>query len=124
MRVLIVEDDEKIASFLERGLSAHGYQVTLADRGDDGLELALTPEVGLVILDLSLPGAGRARRAGDAASRGQMGSAAKEMPMRSPPATVAAWIRNALRRSAARAVVSSTASCCPSCPRLRSPAMP
>ncbi|HSM34731.1 MAG TPA: response regulator transcription factor [Anaerolineae bacterium] len=56
MRVLIVEDDEKIASFLERGLSAHGYQVTLADRGDDGLELALTPEVGLVILDLSLPG--------------------------------------------------------------------
>lgn len=36
MRVLIVEDDEKIASFLERGLSAHGYQVTLADRGDDG----------------------------------------------------------------------------------------
>jgi DNA-binding response OmpR family regulator len=56
MRVLIVEDDEKIASFLERGLSAHGYQVTLADRGDDGLELALAPEVGLVILDLSLPG--------------------------------------------------------------------
>jgi DNA-binding response OmpR family regulator len=56
MRVLIVEDDEKIASFLERGLVAQGYQVSLADRGDDGLELALEPEVGLVILDLSLPG--------------------------------------------------------------------
>jgi DNA-binding response OmpR family regulator len=56
MRVLIVEDDEKIASFLERGLSAHGYQVSLAERGDDGLELALTAEVDLVILDLSLPG--------------------------------------------------------------------
>ena len=56
MRVLIVEDDEKIASFLERGLSAQGYQVTLADRGDEGLELALTPEMELVILDLSLPG--------------------------------------------------------------------
>jgi two-component system OmpR family response regulator len=56
VRVLIVEDDEKIASFLERGLTAHGYQVSLATRGDDGLELALSPEVELVILDLSLPG--------------------------------------------------------------------
>jgi two-component system OmpR family response regulator len=56
MRVLVIEDDEKIASFLERGLTAHGYQVSLAARGDDGLELALTPEVQLVVLDLSLPG--------------------------------------------------------------------
>jgi DNA-binding response OmpR family regulator len=56
MRVLIVEDDEKIASFLERGLSAHGYQVSLADRGDDGLALALAPETSLVVLDLTLPG--------------------------------------------------------------------
>ena len=56
MRILVVEDDEKIASFLERALTAQGYQVSLADRGDDGLEMALEPEVGLVILDLSLPG--------------------------------------------------------------------
>jgi DNA-binding response OmpR family regulator len=55
MRVLIVEDDEKIASFLARGLAAHGYQVSLAESGDDGLELALAPETDLVILDLTLP---------------------------------------------------------------------
>jgi DNA-binding response OmpR family regulator len=58
VRVLVVEDDEKIASFLVRGLSGYGYQVSHADSGDDGLELALTPEIGLVILDLSLPGMG------------------------------------------------------------------
>lgn len=56
MRILVVEDDEKIASFLERALTAKGYQVSLADRGDDGLEMAMEPEIGLVILDLSLPG--------------------------------------------------------------------
>jgi DNA-binding response OmpR family regulator len=56
MRVLIVEDDEKIAAFLERGLVANGYQVSLAESGDDGLELARAPETDLVILDLTLPG--------------------------------------------------------------------
>lgn len=56
MRILVVEDDEKIASFLERALTAKGYQVSRADRGDDGLEMAMEPEIGLVILDLSLPG--------------------------------------------------------------------
>jgi DNA-binding response OmpR family regulator len=56
MRVLIVEDDEKIAAFLERGLVANGYQVSLAESGDDGLELARSTETDLVILDLTLPG--------------------------------------------------------------------
>jgi DNA-binding response OmpR family regulator len=56
MRILVVEDDAQIASFLERGLTARGYQVSLADRGDDGLELARSDEVELVVLDLSLPG--------------------------------------------------------------------
>jgi DNA-binding response OmpR family regulator len=56
MRVLIVEDDEKIAAFLERGLIANGYQVSLAGSGDDGLVLARAPETDLVILDLTLPG--------------------------------------------------------------------
>ena len=56
MRILVVEDDEKIRLLPGAVLTAQGYQVSLADRGDDGLEMALEPEVGLVILDLSLPG--------------------------------------------------------------------
>ena len=56
MRILVVEDDEKIAAFLERGLTERGYQVSLASSGDDGLELATQPDVELVILDLTLPG--------------------------------------------------------------------
>lgn len=55
MHVLIVEDDERISSFLQRGLAGQGHQVTLAADGDDGLELALDPHVELVILDLGLP---------------------------------------------------------------------
>ena len=56
MRVLLIEDDERIASFLRRGLTAQGHQVTLAETGDEGLELALDPDVELVVLDLTLPG--------------------------------------------------------------------
>lgn len=56
MHILIVEDDERISSFLQRGLSDRGHQVSLAESGDDGLEMALDPLVELVVLDLSLPG--------------------------------------------------------------------
>ena len=56
MRVLLIEDDERITSFLRRGLTAQGHQVTLAETGDEGLELALDPDVELVVLDLTLPG--------------------------------------------------------------------
>jgi DNA-binding response OmpR family regulator len=56
MQILIIEDDERITSFLERGLAAHGHQVRSVANGNDGLELALDPDVELVILDLGLPG--------------------------------------------------------------------
>ena len=56
VRVLLIEDDERIASFLRRGLTAQGHQVTLAETGDEGLGLALDPDVELVVLDLTLPG--------------------------------------------------------------------
>jgi DNA-binding response OmpR family regulator len=56
VHILVVEDDERIGSFLERGLKAQGHQVSLASDGADGLALALDPAVELVILDLSLPG--------------------------------------------------------------------
>lgn len=55
MRIVVVEDDERIASFVARGLTAQGHQVTIATNGRDGIELATEPDLDLVILDLSLP---------------------------------------------------------------------
>ncbi len=55
MRIVVVEDDERIASFVARGLTAQGHQVMTAVNGRDGLALASEPDVDLVILDLSLP---------------------------------------------------------------------
>ena len=55
MKILIVEDDRRIASFLERGLVAEGYQVSIEQDGRDGLERARTDSFDLVILDRMLP---------------------------------------------------------------------
>jgi DNA-binding response OmpR family regulator len=55
MRVLIVEDDLRIASFLEQGLEEEGYQVVTAHDGVSGLELAQSAPFGVIILDLMLP---------------------------------------------------------------------
>lgn len=55
MSVLVVEDEERIAFFLEKGLRAHGYSVTWTRSGREALRLAVRPEVSLVILDLRLP---------------------------------------------------------------------
>jgi DNA-binding response OmpR family regulator len=55
MRIVVIEDDERIASFVARGLGAQGHQVLTAGNGSDGITLATEPDVELVILDLSLP---------------------------------------------------------------------
>ena len=55
MRILIVEDEAKIAGFLRKGLMEHGFVVDLARQGDDGLYLARTGAYDLVILDVMLP---------------------------------------------------------------------
>lgn len=55
MKILIVEDDPKNASFLSKGLKENGYVVDVAGRGDDGLHLARTAAYDLVILDVMLP---------------------------------------------------------------------
>ncbi len=54
-RILIVEDEPRIASFLEKGLRARGYVTTVAGTGAEGLDLAVTGEFDLLILDLGLP---------------------------------------------------------------------
>ena len=54
--VLIVEDEENIASFARMYLEAAGYQVLHAARGDDGLRMAQDHRPALLVLDLMLPG--------------------------------------------------------------------
>ncbi|MBU1086807.1 MAG: response regulator transcription factor [Candidatus Omnitrophica bacterium] len=56
MRILLVEDEKKIASFIERGLKAHRYAVDIAADGEKGLELAEINPYDLIILDIMLPG--------------------------------------------------------------------
>lgn len=55
-KILIVEDETKIARFLELELKHEGYEVLLAGDGRLGLEKALKDNVDLVVLDIMLPG--------------------------------------------------------------------
>src|SRR5688572_8487465 len=55
VRILVVEDEERLASVLAKGLGEHGYAVDTAHDGEDGLQLALIEPYDLVILDLMLP---------------------------------------------------------------------
>jgi DNA-binding response OmpR family regulator len=55
MRILLVEDDPKVASFIRKGLEEEQYRVDLAEDGEDGLEQAVRGEHDLLILDIMLP---------------------------------------------------------------------
>ena len=55
MRILLVEDDGKIASFVEKGLRAAGYAVDHATDGETGLHLALTEPYDVAVVDIMLP---------------------------------------------------------------------
>lgn len=55
MRLLIVEDERKTASYLHKGLRESGFIVDVATQGEDGLHLALNGDYDLVILDVMLP---------------------------------------------------------------------
>jgi DNA-binding response OmpR family regulator len=54
-RILIVEDEERIASFIDRGLKASGYSTRVVGDGDSALALARAGRFDLMILDLGLP---------------------------------------------------------------------
>lgn len=54
-RILIAEDEPRIAAFLEKGLKANGFTITVANDGPDALEKALGNQFDLLILDLNLP---------------------------------------------------------------------
>jgi DNA-binding response OmpR family regulator len=55
-RILIVEDEQRIASFVSKGLRADGHLTTTAADGNEGLEQALSGDFDLVLLDIGLPG--------------------------------------------------------------------
>ena len=55
MRLLVVEDEKKVANFIRKGLAEEGYAVDLAHDGEEGLEMALDQVHDLIILDISLP---------------------------------------------------------------------
>jgi heavy metal response regulator len=56
MRLLLIEDEEKVSRFIVKGLTAERFAVDVAAEGDKGLELAQTYSYDLIILDLMLPG--------------------------------------------------------------------
>ncbi|GAB2601174.1 response regulator transcription factor [Streptomyces capparidis] len=56
MRLLIVEDEKRLAAALARGLAAEGFAVDVAHDGTEGLHLATTQDYDLIVLDIMLPG--------------------------------------------------------------------
>ncbi len=56
MRVLVVEDEKKTASFIRKALQAEGFAVDLCHNGDDGLTAARTTPFDAIVLDIMLPG--------------------------------------------------------------------
>ncbi|MBG6189106.1 DNA-binding response OmpR family regulator [Arthrobacter sp. CAN_A212] len=54
-QILIVEDEDRISSFVAKGLRSAGYVPTVADNGRDGYHLAQTGDFELIVLDLGLP---------------------------------------------------------------------
>jgi two-component system, OmpR family, response regulator len=55
MQLLLVEDDKKIAAFLEKGLRESGFNVDICSDGIEGLSLALTRDYDVAIIDIMLP---------------------------------------------------------------------
>ncbi|MGA4842471.1 response regulator transcription factor [Streptomyces sp. G45] len=55
-RILIVEDEERIASFVDKGLRANGFTTTIVADGDAAYDYALTGGFDLILLDIGLPG--------------------------------------------------------------------
>src|SRR5262247_4717130 len=56
MRVLVIEDEQKMADLIKRGLEEEGMEVETAYDGDVGFEAGKSENIDLIILDLALPG--------------------------------------------------------------------
>jgi DNA-binding response OmpR family regulator len=58
MRILVIEDEKKVAEFVARGLRSHRFAVDISNDGQSGWEMAKACNYDLIILDLMLPGLG------------------------------------------------------------------
>jgi two-component system OmpR family response regulator len=56
VKILLVEDEAKIAAFVKKGLAENGFAVDHTRNGDEGYELATTREYDAIVLDIMLPG--------------------------------------------------------------------
>lgn len=56
MRVLVVEDEKKIAAFIRKGLAEAGFNPSLCHHGDEALQIATTERFDAIVLDVMLPG--------------------------------------------------------------------
>lgn len=54
-RILVVDDEPHIVSLVTRGLTSEGYETVVAEDGAEALELAMEPDLDLIILDVGLP---------------------------------------------------------------------
>ena len=55
MKILVVEDEKKVSSFIKRGLEEEKYEVETAGDGEEGLKMALSRQFDLIVLDWMLP---------------------------------------------------------------------
>jgi len=70
MRLLVVEDEKKLATSLRRGLEADGFAVGVALDGTDGLWMAQENDYDAIILDIMLPGVTATRSVASCATKG------------------------------------------------------
>ena len=55
MKILVVEDEKKVASFIQRGLEGEGFTVDLAHDGETGVEMGSATSYDLILMDIMLP---------------------------------------------------------------------
>lgn len=56
MNILVIEDEERVSSFISRGLQGEGWSTTVAGDGETGLQMARTGTYDVILLDIMLPG--------------------------------------------------------------------
>jgi two-component system copper resistance phosphate regulon response regulator CusR len=56
VKILVIEDEQKTASYLQKGLTESGFVTDVARQGEEGLRRAMTEDYDLILLDVMLPG--------------------------------------------------------------------
>ena len=97
MRVMVIEDDRKVASFIQTGLQQEGYAVDVLHEGSGAGEQARTVDYDAVVLDLMLPGRSGFQVLRDIRSR-KADSASRPMPAIVPAAPFSTRTKSSKKR--------------------------